>query len=149
MYRLIIIGIIVICSVLLMLLPDVFTGNTYPPCLNQPLSNISSIELLDTHNNDFTVLYTLSESEIPSFCEQLMSLEFGRVHSTPSPVPGILAVRITYDDGNADIIGNLINEYYDSAGDSLPTKMYYLHDVNDFVMLFSQYVDESLLPKIK
>lgn len=119
----------------------------YPAPVHQPVENVAKIELLDTHLHDVVVLYTLNESEIPEFWEKLTALEFGRYINDPSTIYGILAVKIYYRDGYVDIIGADINDYNNPSGKSIARDgWYYVKDRNDYVELFAQYVDASLLP---
>ena len=138
----------VICVLILIgLLTCGCSKKVYTACTNQPLEEVVSIELLDMHNNE-SVLYTMSESEIPSFWEELMTIEFHRCFNDPTTEYGILAIRITYKDGSFDIIGTDINGYYDSEGKGLRTGWFYVADKNDYIRLFSQYIEQSLLPSI-
>ena len=120
----------------------------YSACINHPLDKVANIELLDTHDHKKTVIYTLSESEIPLFLDRLLEIEFYRCFNDPPTDLGILAIRITYNDGYYDEIGTDINGYYNAEGDGQRAGWYYVGDRADFTTLFSCYVEESTLPTI-
>lgn len=137
--------VVILISILIMLMCGC-SKKTYPARVNQSLENVVKIELLDTRGNEKVVLYTLADSEVASFWEELMSLKFGRYFSDPATEYGVLSVRIYYSDDHIDIIGTEINGYYSPSGESLRTGWYYAINREDFTALFSQYVDESMLP---
>jgi len=131
--------VVIIVIVLLMLCGCV--PKIYPPCLTQPLENVKSIELLDTKDYQETVLYTLTDEEYAPFWSKLLQIPFGRCFNDPPTWHGILAVRIIYSDGCIDILGTDINSSYDAAGKPMRTGWFYLQDEDDFVALFSQYIE--------
>ncbi len=138
--------IFVVLFVLILPLTSCSFSKTYPPCVNQPIENVATIELLDTHDENFSVLYTLTDEEIPTFCQQLMEIEFGKIFSTPPATYGDLSIRIMYNDGHSDIIGTRKNRYETPDGVEVGTGLYFARNPNDFITLFSQYIDPSLLP---
>lgn len=117
---------------------------TYSACVNQPIENVASIELLDTKDDEETVLYTLSDSEYASFWSQFKQISFSKYYNDPPTQYGILAVKITYSDGCVDIIGTDINCYYNAAGKGMRTGWYCAVNDGDFVSLFEQYIDASV-----
>jgi len=118
-----------------------------PPCVSQTLENVVSIELLDTDNYEENVLYTLTENEFADFWIQFTNLEFTRLINDPPTYFGKLAVKITYADGGSDIFGIRINDCKDAKGNSIRTGWYSLINDEDYISLFSQYIDPSLLPE--
>lgn len=118
----------------------------YSACLNQPMEEVSRIELCNTQNGEAVILYTLKESEVKNFWSELTDLEFRRYHNDPATEYGALAVKIYYANGYVDIIGTEINGYYSPTGRSMPVGWFYLSDENDFVTLFEQYIKISQSP---
>lgn len=105
------------------------------------------IELLDTHTFERITLYTLDGSEIPDFLLQLDSMTFRRYVNDPQTHDGLLAVKITYQNGDYDILGTASNGYYTPEGNEITYHaFYYLENEKMYIDLFSQYVDPSLLP---
>ena len=119
---------------------------SYTACLNQPLEEVSKIELYDTQDDKNILLYTLKESELNDFWSELTALEFHRYHNDPASEYGALAIKIYYFNGYTDIIGTEINGYYSPTGESIPVGWYYLSERNDFVTLFARSVEASRLP---
>lgn len=122
------------------------TPKAYSACLNQPMEEVSRIELHNTQNGEDVILYTIKESEVDNFWSELADLEFHRYHNDPATEYGALAVKIYYANGYVDIIGTEINGYYSPTGESMPVGWYYLSNQNDFVTLFGRYVNISQLP---
>ena len=115
----------------------------YSACINHPIEEIASVELLDTQYASEKSLYTLSEDEIPLFIERLLEIEFYKCFSDPPTELGILAIKITYNDGFYDIIGTDINGYYDANGNPMSAGWFSVADKTDFIALFSYYIDST------
>lgn len=134
----------------------------YPPKLTQPLANVSSIELLDTSqysiystelfdipDNSDIILYKVPSEDFNSFWQQFVLIEFAKVSNDPSTDFGSLSVKITYNDGSIDIIGASINFSRSATGNRIKTGWYCIRNYNDYLELFSQYVDDNLLPQTR
>ena len=113
------------------------TMKEYPPCANQPLENVVSIEFLE--NQEFVC--TLPESELEAFWADFMAIKFHRFINDPPTEYGELAVKITYADGYYDIIGQNVNWYFAPTGKGVKTKVYYAVNKEDFVTLFADYLE--------
>ena len=113
-------------------------------CLNQPLEEVSKIELYDTQDAENILLYTLSENEVDDFWSELTALEFRRYHNDPATEYGALAVKVYYFNGYTDIIGTEINGYYSPTGESIPVGWYYLSNRNDLETLFGRYIEDPM-----
>ena len=109
----------------------------YPPCTNQPLVNVASIELLENQE----VVYTLTEAEFEAFWADFMAIRFHRFFNDPPTEYGDLAVKITYVNGYYDIIGQEVNWYFTPTGKGAKTKVYYAVDKEDFALLFANYTN--------
>ncbi|MBQ8830567.1 MAG: hypothetical protein IJ017_03100 [Oscillospiraceae bacterium] len=125
--------------------------STYPPPVSQPFENVISIELLDMHEYDPNIeetteiiLYTISEDELNLFWSRFMSMKFRGYINDPARQYGILAVRITYNDGCIDIFGADMSSFTNSDGTQNSTV--HADDRDDLRNLFAQYVDENELP---
>ena len=125
---------ILICVLLLTLLCGCIRKD-YPPCANQPLENVASIELLENQE----VVYTLTESKFEAFLTDFMAIRFHRYFNDPPTEYGALAVKITYADGYYDIIGQQVNWYFTPSGKGAKTKVYYAANHEDFIPLFANY----------
>ena len=139
------------CALFCILICGCKTEETiYKASINQPIENITSIELLDS--TDFSnpvVLYTLTEDELQPFLEEFLEIPFLANGPPPGTRYGPLAVRLRYEDGYGDIIGIYAN-WYISPEDEIMSKSYWYHAQNksDFYDLFSKYVDSDLLPSL-
>lgn len=122
------------------------TPKAYSACINHPIDEIASVELLNTQNASETILYTLAEEEISLFMDRLLEIKFYKCFNDPPTKFGILAIRITYNDGFYDIIGTEINGYYDASGNPLSAGWFSAVDKSDFVTLFSYYCNTEGVP---
>jgi len=120
-------------------------NKTYPPCINQTLGDVVNVELWGVSENDDFLLYTLGPAEIGEFWDAVNDLEFGRYYNDPPTQYGKLYIKIIYYDGYMDILGTDINACYDSNGTSQPVGWFYLINEKDFDVLFSKYVDISVI----
>lgn len=139
-------------TAILIILTIVLCGcapKAYTACLNQSLEAVSKIELYGTKDDKHILLYTLKESEVDTFLSELEALEFHRYHNDPATDYGALSIKIHYSNGYTDIIGTELNGYYSPTGESVPVGWYYLSDRNDFITLFSQYIEDSQLPSME
>lgn len=127
----------------------IFQANLkYGPPLHQPSNQIAKIELLDTHAHDMVLLYELEGSEFDSFVQKLESIKFQRYVNDPQTYYGIVAVKITYQNGWHDILGTHFNKYCTPEGiNTASDGWYYCSDNEFFIALFCQYVDPATIPK--
>ena len=138
---------IAMCAFCLCVLLCACQEETYGANVHQPLKNVAKIELLDTHNNDKVLLYTVQQDELPLVWDAVAGFKYGRYRSEPATEYGKLAVRIIYHDGYSDIIGMRSSRYLTPNGTmALSDYGFYLLDESDFVRLFSQYIDPKNLP---
>ena len=137
----------VILAIVVILIYIFVANMSYGPPLHQSHEHISKIELLDTHTHDEVLLYTLEDSEIAEFINKLDSVVFHRYVNDPQTHYGAVAVKITYQDGWYDILGMHINRYCTPEGKNTAADgWYYLSNKEDFITIFSQYVDEEKVP---
>lgn len=122
----------------------VLVGAAFPVPLHQPAENVRKIEIFDTSLKTEKLLYTLDETEIPAFMDQLQELKAGKFVNDPILEYGIVAVRITYADGYADTLGPEHCDYLSPSGEDKARGWYYM-DEDLFLELIARYVDSSLI----
>lgn len=123
----------------------------YP--LRQPSESIQTIELLKDMRDisdidkpvDFSVLYSVPEAEIMDFIEAFSELRCAKSFGDCPTEFGVLAIRITYDNGDVEIVGTDNNGYFTATKSKYGT---YYFDKEEFYNFFARYVDESTLPDI-
>ena len=139
--------------VIVVLLGSILTGcysrvGSFP--LRQSVENMSKIELLMDftpvgEGTEFTVLQEISKENHETFINELLGLECRKVFGDMPTDFGVIAIRITYVDGNIEMIGHGNNAYFTEDRNYYGA---YYFQYEDFKELFSHYVDESLLPEV-
>lgn len=104
----------------------VFSGcffNTAEPYqFRQGLDQITTIEILrkeyDSTNTDtpMNVIHTVDSSVHMDFVDDLLKIEGGRIGLDPGTGFGMYIIRITYKDGEIEMIGNYNNGYITPDG---------------------------------
>lgn len=115
--------------------------------LHQPMEEITQIDLLYSPWNEFKVIYTLDEEEIPDFLDAFLKL---RLHKGTSPegIYGTLIVQLTYSDGAQELFGTGTIYYYpdgrikDAHSEHVHGGWYSLY-TEDLYNLFCNYKDLS------
>ena len=129
-----------------------YVTNHMPYALHQSEENIAQIELMKYEGTpefgrkreEFTLLAEVSKSEWHDFLQTFYGLECSKVIGDGKASEwGCLAIQITYDDGSIEFIGYTNSVYLSSAGNRY---LYKEFEYEDFRMLFSRYVDESMFP---
>ena len=119
---------------------DLFGLISYEPPLSQHIQSIVQVDLLDTSDQELTVLYSITGEEIDQFVDDFMQIEAGRFANDPILEYGDRMIRICYSDGGYDLHGDTV-EFYSSTGERLSTRgWYYIHD-NDIDAIFEKYID--------
>lgn len=115
--------------------------------IRQNTENIAQIELRkqeDPYIEETEVLLVLPEEDWVTFIDKLTSMECERPFGDGvGSTYGSLSVWITYKDGCQEVIGVDMNFYFTEDERLYGSQMF---DIDDFRNLFSQYVDEALLP---
>ncbi len=127
-----------ICCVLFVLF--IFAGcndKTYE--FRNSVDEIKCIEIVSAESSlEYTVIKTLSKTEKDDFIEELRSLQFGRyIAGDPMSVYGD-AVKITYQDGDYEMICYYWAEYVKN-GEIYPVQR--SCDEKEFTELLSGYLD--------
>ena len=119
--------------------------------LHQSTENIIKIELLKNNatieepNIDFSVVCELPEESFAEFMDSLLHMTCYKYFGDMPTEIGTLAIRITYSNGDIEIVGNDNNAYFTSKKQEYGI---FHFDYAEFHDLFAQYVDESLLPEM-
>ena len=122
-------------------------AKSYHVSLHQEIGDVVEIELLDTSGDEAVVLYALDQTEFQDFWDKLHTLSFLRYYNDPSTEYGPLSIRIRYSNDYVDFIGCDINGYYSPDGTNEARDGWYcVEDRNDFIVLFAQYISETVLP---
>ena len=118
--------------------------------MHQPTDNISKIELLENvapigEPIEFSVVFEIPKESYDEFIDLLLSMECSKAFGDRPTEFGVLAIRITYTNGDIEMIGHANNAYFTANRDYYGAYYFYYED---FKELFSHYVDKSLLPDI-
>ena len=84
---------------------DLFGLISYEPPLSQHTQSIVQVDLLDTSDQELTVLYSITGEEIDQFVDDFMQIEAGRFANDPILEYGDRMIRICYSDGGYDLHG--------------------------------------------
>jgi len=118
---------------------DLFDVIKYKPPLSQSIENIVQINLLDSSGEQFLVRRSLTGEEMTLFIEELMAVQAGRYANDPVTEFGDETIKICYQDGGYDLLGDKV-KFYDAAGESLNTRGWYYIPQDDLHRLFSEYL---------
>ena len=119
-----------------------FSGYAFPAPVHQEVSNIASIEILDTSLQREDVIYMLDNSEIQPFMDILLEMKSARYVNDPADRLGDFTVKITYSDGYTDFIGTEICAYYSPDGRDESRGWYYVDD-EKLMDLIDDYIDPA------
>ncbi len=119
---------------------NVFGVLRYDPPVHDE-QKIVSIELLEIQNHKAKVTATLPEDQIPPFLEEFLQIRFGRYANDPPEPYGDRMVRITYEDGYVDCIGEEMNQRFGPSGQEVSAKGWYYCPGDEMEELFEKYVD--------
>lgn len=132
-------------GVILSLLLSMCTATTPIP-LHQDLEDVSKIEILDTrgcsiYTENPTVLYELQSSEYSDFWKKLSEIKVSIYFTHPDTSYGNYSIRIYYNDGCIETLGDWLSTYYQPGVDSLfPDTPYYIDDSENFMTLLEEYI---------
>lgn len=132
---------ILVC-VLALLLLGTSTGCTQNITLHQSKSDIVRIDLVYSPFGENEVLYTLSNDEISTFWEKLMTLKLHKA-SSPQNIGGTLSIQIIYADTSVEILGTASVGYLPQKAPMEHDGWYYIM-YDDLYALFSEYIDFSI-----
>lgn len=149
-FVLLLIILVIILLVLLFTTPNVPSAYQFP---NQ-LGDIVSVELLYNQNesgegtseNNIHLIKELDNIEIESFMSSIYSLETKR-YSPPLYGWGCYIAKITYSNGDIEMLGSLHIEYIANNSTPTGTGAYYFTD-DSFASVFSKYIDTEKFPRI-
>lgn len=118
--------------------------------MHQSTENIIKIELLKdiapiSEPIEFSVLYEIPEESFGEFIDLFSNMPCRKGFLDCPTEFGVLAIRITYINGDIEMIGHGNNAYFTDDQDYYGT---YYFSYDDFRELFSHYVDETLLPEL-
>lgn len=102
---------------------------------------IISIELVEIQNHKAKVTATLQEEQVQPFMKEFLRIRFGRYANDPPEPYGDRMVRITYEDGYVDCIGEEMNLRFGPSGQGVSAKGWYYCPGNEIEKLFDKYVD--------
>ena len=141
--------VVVAISLFLTIAPAVFFGKwlldlfgliKYEPPLSQGTQSIVQVDLLDTSDQEWIVLYSIKDEELEPFVDDYMQISFGRYANDPPTWYGNRTVRICYADGGYDLHGDIV-EFYSATGENLPTRGWYCIEDDDIDSIFKKWID--------
>jgi hypothetical protein len=100
-----------------------FFNSDGPYEFRQTFDQIVSIEILRKEydsvltDTPMSVIYTVEPAEHQGFIDNLMEIEGGRVGLDPNTGFGMYIIRITYKNGEMEMIGNYNNGYITPNGE--------------------------------
>ena len=112
---------------------------TYEMPLNQPVENVVAVRLLDTSEDELSVLDELETSEIINFYTDLCRI---RVHATAFDRVrgyGERSIQICYRDGSYEILGEVRIHAFSASGEFLPKNHPYFMPSDDLSQLIDKY----------
>ena len=119
---------------------DLFGVLQYAPPLNQDVENIVRVELVDCRDGQMKVLHTVAEDQLEDFLKDFLKLKAKRYANDPPSPYGEILVAVYYADGCVDRIGNRMNDYKDSEGQSMPAGGWYHFPEGTLESLFEKYI---------
>lgn len=140
---------ICICVLLLCMLSGCFLRDrTTPYEFRQEFDQIASIEILRKETDSVLtdtpthIIYTLNEADYKSFLDRLMEIEGGYAGSEPGTGFGMYMIRITYQDGEMEMIGNYNNGYITPSGEV--HQDVYRFDANQYYAFLSDVLGKEI-----
>lgn len=136
--------------IMLWMLPE-RVPSSYP--FPNPLEDIVSVELLYNHNgsngdrtdeSNIQIIRELSKEEIPAFMKKVYALETKR-YNPPLWGWGCYIARVTYCNGDVEMLGSLNIEYIAAGMEPTGTSAYFFTN-NGFTNVFSDYIDTTEYP---
>lgn len=118
---------------------DLFGIIKYEPPLSQDPQSIEHIELLDTSEQEYVVLYSITGEDIDKFVVDFMEIDAGRYANDPPVHHGDRTIKICYHDGGYDLLGDVV-DFYSATGEDLPTGGWYYIPYDDMDAIFEKYV---------
>lgn len=118
-YRNICISVLLVCMLSGCFLRD----RAMPYEFRQAFDQIASIEILRKETDSVLpdtptqTIHTLNEAQYKVFLDGLQKIEGGRAGSEPGTGFGMYMIRITYKDGEMEMIGNYNNGYITPDGE--------------------------------
>lgn len=115
----------------------------------ESIVNIQLMQRISEESGDpseYKPLRELSTNEIPSFMNEIYSLETQRGGSPPRWGYGEYIAKITYTNGDVEIFGSYCIEFIPSGEEQSGVGAYYFADEKAFLNLFQQYMSSSRMP---
>ena len=112
----------------------------YGPPLNQDVDKIVRVELIDCSDGQMKVLHTVAEDQLEDFMKDFLKLKAKRYANDPPSPYGEILVAVYYADGCVDRIGNRMNDYKDSEGQSMPAGGWYHFPEGTLETIFEKYI---------
>ena len=119
---------------------NLFGVLSYAPPLNQDVENIVRVELIDCCDGQMKVLHIVAEDQMEEFLKDFLKLKAKRYSNDPPSPYGEILVAVYYADGCVDRIGNSMNDYKDSEGQSMPAGGWYHFPEGTLESLFEKYI---------
>ena len=131
-----------------------FGNNAYR--FSNPLDEVERVELLYNPNMfspecadfEFTLMKELEPGEIATFMTEIYQLETKKYGPPPRWGYGWYIVRVTYSNGDVEMLGSYNMEYIRYGERQSGTGIYYFPD-NGLENLLAKYVDLSEYPESK
>lgn len=122
-------------------------GTTRHFPLSQPETQISKIELLhkQMENNNLLPLFVpiceIPMDQVDEFLSDFQQLDCSRNGFDPATAFGELVIRITYQNGDADLVGYANNAYVTAEGIEYDI---YRFNSKEFKFFFAQYAGDTM-----
>ena len=110
--------------------------------LSQPRENIVRVEILDSSENPYRVISSLTGEEMDAFLQEYLQLRAGRYANDPPTSQGLHTVRLCYADGGYDELGNMV-EHFSSNQEKLRIKGWYEVSGQEVNALLEKYLEND------
>ena len=117
---------------------DMFDLIEYELPLSQDVSNILQVDLLDTSGEEISVLRSITAEEFDQFISDLMAVGVERHVNDPVIEHGDKTIRICYQDGGYDLLGDKV-DFFDQSGEPLDEGGWFCINPDDLYSLFIKY----------
>lgn len=114
----------------------------------QSRENIQKVEICTYEDDVQTVILELPADEVDTFLDEVSNLEFLELITHPIIDYGIIAVVITYADGEKEVISSSASGYVSQDGKFHPDS-YVVNNNREFYDLVCNYVPQESFPNLK
>ncbi len=133
------------------LIAVLFTGcnKEYSYSFEQDIENIVSVEIMeyDYDTRSTTPIITLDEETATALLSDFSNINYKRLSPPSGGNYGEIILYITYQNGEAEVIGYMDHAYVDDNGEWWPKG--HIIDFYDWYDLIYKYVDKETVPQLE